>query len=164
MEKKAKKLYSYCSIGPKDEIFGTIEGIVLPIKIETYIKKDNTPGERMVFALSCRNVSEKIKSALGVTPITSKKNPETCFVNCTVFGKNVDRIRQFVHEQDVVLVSGAFTTYPSSSGDEHRINLRVNDVKVLKYHNRVENTKIENELKNYSENQDNSYSEEYPEF
>lgn len=166
-EIKVKKLYSYCFVGPKDEISGTIEGIVLPIKIETYIKKDKTPGERMTFALSCRNVGEKLKSALGVTPITSKKNPETCFVNCTVFGKNIDRVKQFVHEQDVVVVSGVFTTYPSSSSDEHRINLRIDkasDIKVLKYHNRIENTKIENELNNYSENQDNYYVGEYPEF
>ena len=166
-DKKVKKLYSYCHIGPKNEISGTIEGIVLPMKVDTYIRKDKTPAERMTFALSCKNVSEKIKAGLGVTPIVSKVNPETCFINCTVFGKNIDMIKQFVHEQDVVIASGVFSVYPSANGEEHRINLRIDkasDIKVIKYHNRVENSKIESELNTYSQNQNGSYVEEYPEF
>ena len=166
-DKKVKKLYSYCHIGPQNEITGTIEGIVLPMKVETYIRKDKTPGERMTFALSCRNVADKIKAGLGVTPIASKMNPETCFINCTVFGKNIEMIKQFVHEQDVVIASGVFSVYPSANGEEHRINLRIdkaNDIKVLKYHNRVENSKIDEELNTYNQTQDDSYIDEYPEF
>ena len=166
-DKKVKKLYSYCHIGPKDEISGTIEGIVLPMKVETYIKKDKTPGQRMNFAISCRNVSDKIKAGLGVTPAVSKMNPETCFINCTVFGKNIDMIKQFVHEQDVVIASGVFSVYPTGNGDEHRINLRIdkaNDIKVLKYHNRVENSKIDEELNTYKETVEENHVDEYPEF
>lgn len=143
---KVKKYYSYCSIGSKDEITGTIEGIVLPMKVDTYIRKDKTPGERMTFGLSCKRVSKKIESALGVVPVTSKTDPDTVFINCTVFGKNIERIRQFVHEQDVVMVTGAFTTYPSNNGKEHRINLRVSDIKVLKYHMKSDNSEIESQI------------------
>lgn len=148
---KVKKYYSYCSIGSKDEITGTIEGIVLPIKIDTFIRKDGTPGERMTFGLSCKRVNKKIESALGVVPVTSKTDPDTIFVNCTVFGKNIERIRQFVHEQDVVMVTGAFTTYPSNNGNEHRINLRVSDIKVLKYHMKSEYSEIENQINGVEE-------------
>ena len=159
-DRKAKKYYSYCSIGSKDEVFGTIEGIVLPIKIDTYIRKDGTPAERMTFGLSCKNVSKKLESALGVVPISSKMNSDTSFVNCTVFGKNIERIRQFVHEQDIVMVSGAFTTYPSNNGNEHRINLRVSDIKVLKYHMKNENPNVEGDMNNYSEG---NVMDNYPE-
>ena len=149
---KVKKFYSYCSIGNKDEITGSIEGIVLPIKIDTYIRKDGTPAERMTFGLSCKRVSKKIESALGVVPVSSKTDPDTTFINCTVFGKNIDRIKQFVHEQDVVMVSGAFTTYPSNNGNEHRINVRVSDIKVLKYHMKSDNSEVENQINGNGEN------------
>ena len=54
-----KKIYSYCSIGNKN--YGTIEGIVLSMKVRNYIKEDGSPGEMLTFGLSCRNVDEKIK-------------------------------------------------------------------------------------------------------
>ena len=153
-DKKVKKFYSYCSIGRKEEISGTIEGIVLPMKTDTYIRKDGSPAERMTFGLSCKNVSQKIEAALGVVPVSSKTSADTTFVNCTVFGKNIERIRQFVHEQDVVIVSGAFTTYPTNNGSEHRINLRVSDIKVLKYHMKSENSEVENQINRYDDSSD----------
>ena len=33
-DKRVKKIYSYCHIGPQNEISGTVEGIVLPMKTE----------------------------------------------------------------------------------------------------------------------------------
>jgi single-stranded DNA-binding protein len=133
--KQKKKYYSYCSIGRQEDVFGTIEGIVLPIKMESYTKPDGTQSERMTFAISSKNVAEKIKHALKVTPVASTKNPENCFINCTAFGKNAQRLKQFIHEQDTVLVSGAISVYPTADGTGHRINMIVSDIKVLKYHN-----------------------------
>lgn len=126
-----KKIYSYCSIG--DENYGTIEGIVLSMKVRNYIKEDGTPGEMVTFGLSCRNVDEKIKSALGIYPTKSSVNPEISFVNCTVFGKKGERIRKFVHEKDLAVVSGKFSVYTSGKGNDSRVTLLVNEAKVLRY-------------------------------
>lgn len=126
-----KKIYSYCSIGNKN--YGTIEGIVLSMKVRNYIKEDGSPGEMLTFGLSCRNVDEKIKSALSVYPARSSVNSEISFISCTVFGKKAERMRKFVHEKDLVVLSGQFSVYADKSNSNPRVTLLVNDAKVTRY-------------------------------
>ena len=124
-----KKNFSWFSFH-KESKFGVVEGTVFNMKEDTYMK-NGVPSKKLTFSLACSNIHNKVKYILDAEPAINEKNPETTFINCAVFGTNVERFQQFMHDKDRVEVTGILSCYAGNKGN--RLNLLVSEARVRYY-------------------------------